>query len=672
MKSSLELIAKRKIGKKYSEHVKRIPDPFFDDDREDNLRMVDQARVYWESMYDVRKRANRTHDYYIGKQWSELMEVTDRNGNAVVMTEENYIRSQGRMPFVQNIMLQIGRNIVGQYQTAPVQSIVVARDRSDQDRSDMFSGVLDETLDINSVQILEPRQLEAFINSGFIITHAKWHYWSTKDRSDVKIESVNYNDFFFNTNITDPRMFDLNFCGRIIDAPINKLVATFARTKQDEETIRQMFVNGRDQQLKGENGGDSLSGDDVMNKDFMLPYDNSLCRIYEIWELRGEWRMQLHDYLNGTWTTEKVTQSEVDAINAERISWALSNGVPMDDVMGKLIEAKPIFEQFWYYKFLTPYGNCLAKGESPYDDQSHPFIITAHPLLNGRVWSYNETLIDSQRQINRLLSLRDAVVGGSAKNMLVVDKTVLEDNNGYDIERIAEEHSRINGTVVLNLKAGQTIDGSIKSLTGNVASLGVNDMITGYINMLLNASGVSQAIQGQKANSGTPSSLYAQEAQNSQINLRDILSTFSEHKRQRDIKVLRLIRQYQDTDRVLRSKRNRKESLVYKANEAKAIKDIDVTIAQATDTPVVRQIVDDQLAMFVEKGLIDLRMYLENSSMPYADSLLESLDKRDSQQGQIDPALAQQMQDAVQQNQQADTRNIDQQNLVAKTLGMAK
>ena len=669
MKQSLELIAKRKLGKR-TPHTPRVVNPFFDDDKSDNMRMVDQARVYWESMYDARKRANRTHDYYIGKQWSEYMEVTDKYGAQKTMTEEDYIRSQGRMPFVQNIMLQIGRNIVGQYQTAPVQSIVIARDRSDQDRSDMFSGVLDETLDINQVQILEPRQLESFINSGFIITHAKWHYWNTKDRSDVLINAINYNDFFFNTNITDPRMLDLNFCGRIVDAPIGKVVSWFANDKKDEETIRAMYVNGKDQQLKGVNGGDALSGDDVMDKDFMLPYDNSLCRFYEVWELRGEWRMQLHDYLNATWTTEKVTQQEVDAINAERISWALANGVPMDDVMNKLIEATPIFEQYWYYKFLTPYGNCLAKGESPYDDQSHPFIITAHPLLNGRVWSYNETLIDSQRQINRLLSLRDAVVGGSAKNTLVVAKEALNAENGYDIERISDEHSKINGTLVLNLRQGERVEDVIKSMTGNVASLGVNDMITGYISMLLNASGVSQAIQGQRAASGTPSSLYAQEAQNSQINLRDILNTFSEHKRQRDMKVLRLIRQYQDTDRVLRSKKSQKETLVYKANEAKAIKDIDVTIAQAMDTPVYRQLQDDRLAMFVDKGFMDMETYAELSSEPWAQPLLELISKRKNEmQGQpLSPEEAQQLQKVKGQIQNTDTRTPEQQNLVASVV----
>ena len=670
MKQSLELITKRRTGKKYSPHIAKVVDPFYDDEKPDNMRMVDQARTYWESMYDARARANRTHNYYIGKQWSEMMVVTDKHGNEKMVTEEEYIRSQGRMPFVQNIMLQIGRNIVGQYQSAPVQSIVIARDRSDQDRSDMFSGALDETLDINSIQVLEPRQLESFINSGFILTHAKWHYWNTKDRSDVRIESVNYNDFFFNTNITDPRMLDLTFCGRIIDAPIGKIVSWFANDKRDEETIRQMFVNGRDQQLKGQNGGIALSGEDIMEKDFMLPYDNSLCRFYEIWELRGEWRMQLHDYLNGTWTTERVTQSEVDAINAERISWALSNGISMDEVMGKLIEAKPIFEQYWYYKFLTPYGNCLDKGESPYDDQSHPFIITAHPLLNGRVWSYNETLIDSQRQINRLLSLRDAVVGGSAKNTLVVAQEALNADNGYDIERISDEHSKINGTLVLKLRQGERVEDVIKSMTGNVASLGVNDMITGYIQMLLNASGISPAIQGQRAASGTPSSLYAQEAQNSQINLRDILNTFSEHKRQRDMKVLRLIRQYQNTDRVLRSRKNQKEALVYKATEAKAIKDIDVTIAQAMDTPVFRQLMDDRLSMFVDKGFMDMETYAELSSESWAEPLRQIIAKRKNEmQGQpLSLEEAQQLQNVQGQIQQGDTRSAEQQNLVANVV----
>ena len=63
------------------------------------------------------------------------MNVLDKHGNPDVVSEEDYIRSNGRIPFVQNILQQIGKNIVGQYELSPSQSIVQSRNRDEQDHA---------------------------------------------------------------------------------------------------------------------------------------------------------------------------------------------------------------------------------------------------------------------------------------------------------------------------------------------------------------------------------------------------------------------------------------------------------------------------------------------------------------------------------------------------------
>lgn len=664
----LTLIKKRRpiTARKGESKVSQYETSRFEDGSDDNMRMLTTFSVLWSNLADTRRRANRNYEFYIGNQWFEKMNVINKYGKEDTITEEEYIRSNGRIPFVQNILQQIGKNIIGQYEISPSQSIVKARNRNDQKRSDMLSGALDEANDLNNVNILEPRQLEAFLNSGMILSKVGWEYWPEKDRADVKYSTVNYNNIAFN-NFNDPRGEGVNFIGEIIDTSIESIISAFAKSEADEELIRRMFPNGGDKYAKMNASAITGSGRELKNNDFHSASDSSLCRIYACWEKRGEWRMREHDYLKGTLTVTKRSQKQVDAENAERIRYCIENGVePVPNL--HLIDSERRYEEFWYYKFLTSTAKCLAYGESPFEHQSHPYVITAHPLLNGRIWGFNETLIDSQRQINRLLSLQDAILGGSAKNLLVIPADSLSGEDAASIEEIAEEHSRINGTIVLNLKPGAA---KPEMLTGTTASLGVQDMVNSYITLIMNISGISSAIQGQKANSGTPSSLYAQESQNSQINVMDVMTTFRFHKQQRDTKSLRVIRQYKP-DGPLRSNKNNKEAMMYKAAEARAVKDVDVVVSQSTDTPIYRSIMQDRLMMFVEKGLIDIKTMAELSDESWSEPLLQIINKRDAEQGQqgLNPETIQGLQNAQGQIQANDNRTPEQKQLVQQALNI--
>ena len=142
------------------------------------------------------------------------------------MTEYDYLVSQGRVPFVQNLMLATGNTIKGQYLSAPSQCVVVARDRNDQDKASMLSAALDEELDVNGVNVLDPMLLEQFIISGFIVESETWGAISTKNRSGLIINPINYNNFIVN-NFHDPRGSDVNFVGQIIDTTLDNILATF-------------------------------------------------------------------------------------------------------------------------------------------------------------------------------------------------------------------------------------------------------------------------------------------------------------------------------------------------------------------------------------------------------------------------------------------------------------
>ena len=601
----------------------------FMSEKDDNRRLLDTFYNHWNNLSDVRARANRNYQYVIGNQWYETILIEYKNGKREWVTEADYIRSQGRVPFVHNIMLPINTNIIGQFEQNPSQSIVKARNREDQAVTDQLSAALDESLDANNIPVMEPAQVREYLNSGVLCTKIGWEYWPTRDKSDLKITPVNYNNIAWD-QCTDARGESIGFFGAFYDVPIQKIISTFAMNKADEEAIRNMYPGSTDA-ARTYATAKTGTGEDTTKNDFYNPSDLSLCRVYEIWEKRIELRMREHDRLHGTLTTTTRKAKAIDVENLERERKCIEQGVEYDPYLHS-IEYEERYEEIWFYKYITPQFACLGFGESPYEHQSHPFVLTPHPLLNGRIWGFNETLIDSQRQLNRLHSLQDAILGGSAKNFTAVSSKALEGKDTEDRESLTDQLSQINGLAIIDPGVGGRVSDAIHNFTGNSASLGISDLINNQINQQMQISGVSPAAQGQKADSGTPSSRYAMETANSQVNLIDLFSTIRHHRKLRDEKALSVIIQYKP-DSILKSNKLNKETQVYESAKVKALKDISVEVSSAVDTPIYRALKEDRLMELTRIGLIpDVRILAELSSEEWAEPLLEILNKMQAEQ----------------------------------------
>jgi hypothetical protein len=328
-----------------------------------------------------------------------------------------------------------------------------------------------------------------------------------------------------------------------------------------------------------------------------------------------------------------------------------------------LIEGTEKMVEYWFYKYLTPFWDCLAFGESPYEHKSHPFTFTLHPMLNGRVNGFMETMIDLNRQINRNYSLRDAMLGGSAKNTMILDANMLEGEGAMDREEISEEIAKINGLVVVNMKDNMH---KPEFLNGNTASLGINDMIERDIDMIMKLNGLGQAIRGETPAAGTPAARYMAEMSQGQTNLLPVFSAFNNHIKERGKKSLSLIRQYK-YDGLLRSKKNQKEALEYKRAEARAVKDLDMEVAQATDTPVYRQIGEEALMAFLQAGLINIKQMLKQSSLTFSNALLNDIESAEKEQADaqgLTPQMQTVLDGAKQQIQGANQRPQEQQAMV--------
>ena len=54
-----------------------------------------------------------------------------------------------------------------------------------------------------------------------------------------------------------------------------------------------------------------------------------------------------------------------------------------------------------------------------------------------------------------------------------------------------------------------------------------------------------------------------------------------------------------------------------------------MVVVAGNDTPVYRSMIDDTLLQMLQGQLIDLKMYLQSTTMPFADKLLESINAQE-------------------------------------------
>ena len=74
----------------------------------ESMDIITKAGQCKDAFYEFCKQADRSADYYKGNQWGDMVEVKDRFGCTKTITEEDYIKSQGRGGPVPRFALQVG------------------------------------------------------------------------------------------------------------------------------------------------------------------------------------------------------------------------------------------------------------------------------------------------------------------------------------------------------------------------------------------------------------------------------------------------------------------------------------------------------------------------------------------------------------------------------------
>ena len=588
-------------------------------DKTRGLDIINEAQNYWYRMTSFRRRRQRCKDYAYGKQWGDVVCIDGEK-----MTEEEYITRQGRTPLKNNLIRRLITQIIGVFRNQAKEPICTARYIEEQRLCETMTVLLQYYMQVNNMTELLARSLEEFLISGLIV-HSK-RFKVRDGKADCWTEYVNPNNIIIDTNMKDFRAWDLSFIGEIHDLSRDELVAQFASTPEDLDTLTNIYALQNDQRQFSAWLADEFGERAKIDPSFFAPLVSGIYRVFEIWRKESKPRYRVFDPLKGE--VYKIEEADyaimVEAVNLKRIEEATLMGYELSDT--PLLRSEWFIDTVWWYYYITPFGDILREGESPYEHKSYPYVIKPYPFIDGEIHSLTANIIDQQRYINRLIILYDWILSSSAKGVLMFPEEALP--SGMSLEDIADEWSRFNGVITIKAKPGTPLP---QQISNNSTNIGINELLGMQMRLFEDISGVHGALQGKPGNSGMSAALYAQQVQQSSTNLIDILDSFSSFIVEGAHKDVKNIQQFYNADKI-RYIAGRKAKLINSHPEEVKDIDFDLSISEGTNTPVFRQLANDFLMQIWSAGQITLEQLLEHGDFPFADDLLQSVRAQQEEQ----------------------------------------
>lgn len=607
-------------------------------DQRDKTKHIDAlllAQKAWDGMKKFREDRARNKKYCFGDQWSDTVEYCGK-----MISEEEYIRMQGNIPLKNNLIRRLVKTVIGVYRNQNKTYVCTARDREEQRLGETMTVLLERNYDTNEKKELDARMFEEFLISGMAVQ--KEVYGMRDKRYDCWSDNINPNYFFVDGGMNDPRMGDVTIVGELHDVTFGQLVSLFARNDNDIEKLRKIYHNARsDHYMRSYSDTFNRNKEDMIS--FLVPYGHTLCRVIEVWTLEQRKALWCHDYLTGDAYIDRYdNKAAIDEENEGRLednrmkdmagnylydeNGEIMLQMPVERV--PLIEYEYMVESYWYYRFLSPLGDILNEGESPYSHGEHPYVMRAFPLVDGEIHPFVADVIDQQRYINHYIILNDFLVKSSAKGTLIVDESSIPVD--MSLEDIADEWTKYNGVIKLKLKDGAKVP---QQMVNQNRVAGLQDMITLQMQLMDDVSGVHGALQGKNATAGTSGILYEQQANNASTSIIDMLETFSSFLGVSARKKLKNIQQFYD-EPVIVKVAGRNALVTYDPTTMGGV-DFDVALNESYDTPVYRAINNELLMQLLNAQQITLKQLLEAGSFPFADRLLQMVESNEQQMSQM-------------------------------------
>lgn len=597
-----------------------------------------EAQYYWNQMEDFRKDRERNKRYTYGFQWDDMICVDGKS-----MTEEEYIKSQGNVPLKNNLIRRLVRSVLGVYRSQSKEPTCTARDRDEQKLGETMSTILQCNMQLNRMPDVYARSMEEFLISGFIV-HRKSYGWRN-GKEDCWTDYVQPNNFFIDNNMRDFRGWDVSVLGEVHDISFGQLCEQFASSPQEYRELRDIYKWAARKDYIA-TYAERFGYSRLENYDFLFTSEPGRCRVIEIWRKEQKPRYRCHDYQNGD--IFKIDEEDyaqvVLAENEERMRMAKEVGMPEEEV--PLIKATWFVDDYWYFYYLSPFGDILREGETPYEHGSHPYVFKAYPFIDSEIHSFVADVIDQQRYTNRLITLYDWIMRASAKGVLMMPEDSLPD--GVSIDDIAESWTEFNGVIVYRpSKSGKVPE----QVANNSTNIGIAELLNMQLKFFEDISGVTGALQGKPGYSGESASHYNQQTENATKSLLDLLECFSCFVVDGAYKDVKNMQQFYDTKRVFNIAGRSGAQIEY---DPKKIRDVefDLSITESTSTPAYRHLANDMLMQLYQSQAISVEQLLEHGDFPFADELLQSIKSQKEQlaQGRVPDGLSPQLLQQAQQN----------------------
>lgn len=587
------------------------------------------------------KQADRSADYYKGNQWGDKVEIKDRFGCVKTITEEEYIKSQGRPALKQNLIRPIIRNVLGQFRSSPYESIVFSSDEAGQDAADQMSVKLSDVKRYNDSTERDVREYESYLNTGAALYYTGFAFDAEVGEPIPFFRALDYHRYFQNPDAADVAGKDVHFCGDFVDLPLEEIKSMYAHNDAQEDALEEIYYH------------DSLVLPVMYSafveanpsaKTFLGGANNGTGRVIRVCRLEGGWDLTVHDYADASFETYSLREfpnkeNEIKTEIARRKQIASEVGVDYEDTANHLkISYEKKYIRRWMYYHLTPWGHILWQAENPYQHNSHCYVAKFYPLFQGQVYGMTYDLIDQQRMVNRMIINLDFAMAASQQGVLIVDENAITDD--FDLEDIAEEWTRYRGVIKIKMKDGAVIP---QQLAGHQVNIGQFEMINLMMKMMMDISGVQGAMQGQAPTAGTPAALYNQQVNNSAINVLDYVESFAWFLQQRDYKLIQLIQQFSEDSYSPAPEGASEQAKHYVAAIVRKYK-LKNQIKKSMDTGVVRLYYQNLMANLLQNGAATINQYAA-LGVPFGNDLVNKLNQASQQMQNGQPVSQQQLAD---------------------------
>lgn len=596
-----------------------------------SMDIVLEAKECYDSLYEAREKRKRNRRFAFPEkdgQWGDPYE-----GDPSI-TEAQHISSQGKVPLQYNQIYSTIQTVLGQFRGNQTEPVCVARDRDEQKLGEMMTIGMQYAYQLNDLWEMDAANLLECLVAGVSIGKVTYGDVAALQRTEVRYENKPLPRMFFN-QMVDPRNWDCRIIGEIHDYSLAEVIAEFSDgdTRKAEDLAN--IYRSVDPTLIGNMYG-NMTSLNVDRLDFFMPTDPTLCRVIEVWKLESRAKYLCHDTLKGEiYWTHLDQKAAIDAENAVRTAEAARFGI-----QPKLINYKWGVHRFWYYRFLSPYGDVLKEGDTAYWHKSHPYIIKRFNSIDGKIHSFVESAIDLQKMLNRNLTLADFIIGASAKGLLMIAEGTIPE--GYTIQDFADQYRKVGGVILYTPRKDLPDGGVPKEVMSRSSNVGVSEMIALIRSLMPDTTGVHGALQGQKANSGVSGRLYEAEANNAAVNLMEVFESFKSFRLERDKKVCQVMQQFYESPFYINiaGKEYSREAKWYDPKKVRYA-DFDLSLSESTSSVNYRAVMNEYLLELWRNGAISVKTMLSNSSLPFADKVLQSIESEENEMADQQAAIQQ-------------------------------